>query len=93
MTQKKYQIDKIHKSINFFDLLNTDDVFRKLIQPKIAMNAFRKLLGENFVCTYYAAQCSVAGSRGQSLHLDYPYEVIVDLEIKYQSGWDLKNIY
>jgi len=73
LTQKKYQIDKIHKSINFFDLLNTDDVFRKLIQPKIAMNAFRKLLGENFVCTYYAAQCSVAGSRGQSLHLDYPY--------------------
>ena len=25
------------------------------------------------MCTYYAAQCSVAGSRGQSLHLDYPY--------------------
>ena len=73
ITQKKYEVDKIHKSINFFDLLNTDDVFRKLIQPKFAMNAFRKLLGENFVCTYYAAQCSAAGSRGQSLHLDYPY--------------------
>ena len=37
------------------------------------MNAFKKLMGENFICTYYAAQCSVAGSRGQSLHLDYPY--------------------
>ena len=33
------------------------------------------LLGENFICTYYAAQCSLAGSRGQSLHLDYPYVV------------------
>tara|TARA_B100001093_G_C26795511_1_gene1000890 strand:- start:24 stop:1286 length:1263 start_codon:yes stop_codon:yes gene_type:complete len=69
----KYEVDKILKSINFFDLLNINDIFRKMIQPKVAMNAFRKLLGENFVCTYYSAQCSIAGSRGQSLHLDYPY--------------------
>ena len=26
------------------------------------MNAFKKLMGERFVCTYYAAQCSGAGS-------------------------------
>lgn len=70
-----YEIDKMSKSINFFDLLNTHDVFRELIQPKIVINSFNKLLGENFICTYYAAQCSVAGSRGQSLHLDYPYVV------------------
>ena len=69
----KYEVDKIFKSINFFDLLNTHEIFRILIQPKIAMNVFKKVLGENFVCTYYSAQCSVAGSRGQSLHLDYPY--------------------
>ena len=68
-----FEIDKIKKSINFFDLLNTDKIFTKMIQPKIVMNAFKKLMGERFICTYYAAQCSVAGSRGQSLHLDYPY--------------------
>ncbi len=68
-----YQVDKIHKSINFFDLLNSHDIFRQLIQPKSVMNAFNYLLGQNFICTYYAAQCSVSVSRGQSLHLDYPY--------------------
>lgn len=68
-----FEIDKKRKSINFFDLLNTDKIFTEMIQPKIVMNAFKKLMGENFICTYYAAQCSVAGSRGQSLHLDYPY--------------------
>ena len=68
-----YEVDKINKSINFFDLLNTDGIFTKMIQPKIAMSAFKKLMGENFICTYYSAQCSIAGSRGQSLHLDYPY--------------------
>ena len=44
------------------------------------------------MCTYYAAQCSVAGSRGQSLHLDYPYVSYSRPGDKYQSGWDLKNI-
>ena len=68
-----YEIDKINKSINFFDLLNVNNIFTQMIQPKIAMRAFNKLMGKNFICTYYAAQCSVAGSRGQSLHLDYPY--------------------
>ena len=68
-----YEIDKMKKSINFFNLLNIDETFVKIIQPKTVMNAFKKLMGENFVCTYYAAQCSLAGSRGQNLHLDYPY--------------------
>lgn len=75
MAKYNYEIDKMNKSINFFDLLNTHDIFRELIQPKIVMNSFKQLLGENFICTYYAAQCSLAGSRGQSLHLDYPYVV------------------
>lgn len=68
-----FEVDKINKSINFFDVLNYHDVFREIIQPKVVMNAFKKLMGYNFICTYYAAQCSMAGSRGQSLHLDYPY--------------------
>lgn len=73
VASSQFEVDKILKSINFFDLLNINDVFREMIQPKIAMNAFRKLLGEDFVCTYFSAQCSIAGSRGQSIHLDYPY--------------------
>ena len=68
-----FEVDKQKKSINFFDILNIDKVFVKIIQPKIIMNAFKKLMGDNFICTYYAAQCTLAGSRGQSLHLDYPY--------------------
>lgn len=69
----RFEIDKMKKSINFFDLLNTDEIFTKMLQPKIAMSAFKTLMGKNFICTYYSAQCSIAGSRGQSLHLDYPY--------------------
>ncbi len=71
--KSNYAIDKINKSINFFDILNEDKVFTDMIQPKIVMNAFKRLMGKSFICTYYAAQCSLAGSRGQSLHLDYPY--------------------
>jgi ectoine hydroxylase-related dioxygenase (phytanoyl-CoA dioxygenase family) len=44
-----------------------------MIKPKEAMNSFKKLMGEDFICTWFAAQCSLSGSRGQSLHLDYPY--------------------
>lgn len=68
-----YSIDKKNKSINIYSLLNLNKIFVEMIQPKIIMNAFKKLMGENFICTWYAAQCSLAGCRGQNLHLDYPY--------------------
>lgn len=68
-----YEIDKRQKSVNFFDIQNYGEVFVDMIQPKPVMNAFKCLMGDNFICTYYAAQCSLGGSRGQSLHLDYPY--------------------
>jgi ectoine hydroxylase-related dioxygenase (phytanoyl-CoA dioxygenase family) len=70
---KTFEIDKRKKSINFFDVQNYGGIFVDMIQPKSVMNAFKILMGDNFICTYYAAQCSLAGSRGQSLHLDYPY--------------------
>lgn len=71
--KNKFEIDKREKSINYLDIINTNQIFADMIQPKIIMNAFKKLMGEDFICTYFAAQCSLSGARGQSLHLDYPY--------------------
>tara|TARA_B100000959_G_scaffold280046_1_gene341210 strand:- start:132 stop:1430 length:1299 start_codon:yes stop_codon:yes gene_type:complete len=71
----KFSCDKKYKNINILNLLNLDKIFSEIIQPRIAMDAFKKLLGENFICTWFAAQCSLPGSRGQNMHLDYPYVV------------------
>ena len=69
----KFSRDKKLNQINIYNLLNLDKVFTEIIQPKIAMKAFKKLVGEKFICTYFAAQCSLPGARGQNMHLDYPY--------------------
>jgi ectoine hydroxylase-related dioxygenase (phytanoyl-CoA dioxygenase family) len=71
----KFSRDKKLNQINIYNLLNLDKVFSEIIQHKIAMDAFKELLGENFVCTYFAAQSSFPGARGQNMHLDYPYVV------------------
>ena len=68
-----FEIDKRLKSINFFDIQNYNQIFVDFMKPKPIMNAFEALMGEKFICTYYACQSSLAGSRGQNLHLDYPY--------------------
>ena len=68
-----FEIDKRLKSINFFDIQNYNQVFVDMIQPKPIMNALESLMGKNFICTYYSCQNSLAESRGQNLHLDYPY--------------------
>ncbi len=76
---------KISKNLNFFakdkkfsqkwisNLLNIDQVFVDLIQPKIAMQVFEKILGKNFICGFYEANCLLPGARGQFPHIDYPY--------------------
>ncbi len=68
-----FEIDKRFKSINFFDIQNYNQIFVDMMQPKPIMNAFESLMGKDFICTYFACQNSLAGSRGQNLHLDYPY--------------------
>jgi len=73
--KKDFSIDKKFKSINIYGLLNLDPIFRKLIRPNILMGCLKKIMGDDFICTFYAAQCSLAGCRGQILHLDYPYVV------------------
>ena len=55
------------------NLLNIDPIFVDLIQPKIAMKVFEKILGENFICGFYEANCLLPGARGQFPHIDYPY--------------------
>ena len=54
------------------------------------MNVFKKVLGENFVCTYYSAQCSVAVQRTKS---SFRLSCVSynNPEIKYQLEWVLKN--
>jgi len=68
-----FEIDKRLKSINFFNIQNYNQIFVDMIQPEPIMNAFESLMGKNFICTYYSCQNSLAGCRGQNLHLDYPY--------------------
>ena len=68
-----YSTDKRLKYIVIHKLLNMDKVFVKMIQPDLIMEAFKKLMGRNFFCTWFAAQCSLPETRGQNLHLDYPY--------------------
>lgn len=59
------------------NLFNLNKVFVDLIQPKIAMNIFKKIIGEKFICGFFGANCLLPGARGQSPHLDYPYLDIV----------------
>jgi ectoine hydroxylase-related dioxygenase (phytanoyl-CoA dioxygenase family) len=59
---------KINKAFQIVDIVVVD-----LIQPKIAMNVFKKLLGTNFLCGFFGANCLLPGARGQLPHLDYPY--------------------
>ena len=37
------------------------------------MNVFEKLLGKDFICGFYGANCLLPVARGQDPHLDYPY--------------------
>ena len=59
------------KSIN--NLLALDNIFKKMIQPKIVMNIFEKLLGKKFICGHFYSNTLFPGARGQKPHLDYPY--------------------
>jgi len=59
------------------NLFNLNKIFIDLVQPKIAMNVFKKILGEKFICGFFGANCLLPGARGQSPHLDYPYLDII----------------
>jgi len=61
-----------------FNLIGKDKIFRKMIQPKIIMKLFEKLLGKNFVCGFFSANCLLPGARGQVPHIDYPYLKMVN---------------
>jgi len=74
--RKKYKNFSRDKKINQFyhyNLLNLDKIFVELIQPKIAMNVYKKLLGERFICGFFSTNCLLPGARGQLPHCDYPY--------------------
>ena len=54
----KQNLDNFAKDKKFcqkwiINLLNIDPIFIELIQPKIAMKVFEKILGENFICGFY----------------------------------------
>ena len=68
-----FERDKKFSQKWIINLLNIDPVFSELIQPKIAMKVFKKILGENFICGFYEANCLLPGARGQFPHIDYPY--------------------
>ena len=56
-----------------YNLLNKNKVFLDLIQPNPAMNVFKNILGNDFICGFFGANCLLPGARGQIPHLDYPY--------------------
>ena len=39
------------------NLFNLNKVFIELVQPKIAMKVFEKILGEKFICGFFGANC------------------------------------
>lgn len=55
-------------------LLNIDPIFLEFLLPKEVKKVFSKLMGKNFICGSYAANCLLPGARGQALHIDYPYK-------------------
>ena len=71
--QKKFSRDKKYNQKWIFNLLNKNKIFSEFIQPKSPMTAFKKILGNNFICGFYGANCLLPGSRGQIPHIDYPY--------------------
>lgn len=75
--RKKYKNFSRDKKINQFyvykNLMGLDKIFVELIQPKIAMNVFKILLGEKFICSFFGVNCLFPGARGQLPHCDYPY--------------------
>jgi ectoine hydroxylase-related dioxygenase (phytanoyl-CoA dioxygenase family) len=54
-------------------LLNLNPIFQHLILPKIVDKVFSRLLGEDYICGSYSANCLLPGARGQNSHVDYPY--------------------
>ena len=75
LKKNKYNFSKDKKLCQKWvaNLLNLDPVFVELIQPKLAMDAFKILLGEKFICGFFEANCLMPGARGQKPHIDYPY--------------------
>lgn len=54
-------------------LVNINPIFSEFLLPKIVNKVFSKMIGENFICGSYSANCLLPGARGQNLHIDYPH--------------------
>ncbi len=54
-------------------LINIDPVFSEFLLPEVVRKVFSKLIGKDFICGSYAANCLLPGARGQDLHIDYPH--------------------
>jgi uncharacterized protein YjbI with pentapeptide repeats len=68
-----FSSDKKNNQKYILNLIALDDIFKKLIQPKIVMPIFEKLLGKKFICGNFCANSLFPGARGQKPHIDYPY--------------------
>jgi ectoine hydroxylase-related dioxygenase (phytanoyl-CoA dioxygenase family) len=68
-----FSSDKKNNQKSILNLIALDNVFKKMIQPKIVMNIFEKLLGKKFICGHFYSNSLFSGARGQKPHLDYPY--------------------
>ncbi len=71
--QNKFSKDKRYCQKWITNLLNINPIFSDLIQPKLAMDIFNIILGKNFICGFFEANCVLPGARGQFPHIDYPY--------------------
>lgn len=69
----KFSRDKKLNQKYVYNLINLNKIFVELIQPKLAMEVFRDLLGDKFICGFFAANCLMPGAKGQFPHIDYPY--------------------
>lgn len=68
-----FSSDKKNNQAYIYNLIALDNVFKKMIQPKIIMDVFEKLLGKKFICGLFCSNLLFPGARGQKPHIDYPY--------------------
>ncbi len=72
-TSLDFTADKKNNQKSINNLIALDSIFKKMIQPKIVMDIFEKLLGKKFICGHFYSNSLFSGARGQKPHMDYPY--------------------
>ena len=76
---KKDGLSVISATNHVWNLIDKDEIFRKLVQNELIINVFSIILGNELKLGSFAARIQQPGDKRQKPHLDYPY-------------WDMYNL-